>query len=161
MTTPIPYRIHQDTFQNALDVIGRWPEEASHVAQEYFRDNKDRLMAMDFRCFQELHTLLAIPEDPYYRITEPHTSADADFIASFCLLNVHFEELAETKNREERRTYLLNMLQRGDLVQWIELLRVLHSAVKDLNERGIVECDEQTELDLMDSVWNSWRRSSA
>ncbi len=87
-TTTTTLRIRETTFQDAFDQMSGWPLALGILGKAYFQDNKERLMTLDTRCFDELHALLDVPEDPstMYLGEPDDRNPDGYFYAKFYTL---------------------------------------------------------------------------
>lgn len=102
MNSTIPLRIREDTFQDALWQMSRWPTTVRTLGQTYFQENKERLMTLDAKCFQELHALLKVPEDAFCAMNlgvPDKRNPDGYFYAKFYLLSYPVLNMCEDCQR--------------------------------------------------------------
>lgn len=159
MTTTSTFRIREETFLDTFEQMSRWPIAVGTLGQSYFRDNKERLISLDVRCFRELHVLLDVPEDPFavYLGQPDSRNPDGHFYALFYTLGYPILAAAEEiKEKQKHETYS-RILREGKLVNWIEMLNAANAALNARVAAGIEDSDEHRELALMMNVWETWK----
>lgn len=157
MTTTL--RIREATFQDAYDQLNRWPTDLRIRSQEYFRNNKERLMTLDTRCFRELRILLDMPEDPQslFLGKPDNRYPDGYFYAEFYLLSYPILERAEQEQINQKCDNYLRILRNGELDTWIRLLNTANAALTARIEAGIEDSDDHREVMIMNTVWDKWK----
>lgn len=160
--TSTTLRIREETFQDAYEQMSRWPLTVGTLGQAYFRDNQERLMSLDLLCFQELHALLDVPEDPYamYLGNPDSQNPDGYFYAKFYTLGYPIlAEVEKTKEEEKKQTYR-RILHEGNLVAWVELFNTAIDAQAARIRAGIEDSDEHRNVTIMHEVWTEWKRET-
>lgn len=159
-TTTTTLRIREGTFQDVFEQMSHWPLTVGTLGRAYFQDNKERLMSLDAKCFQELHALLDVPEDSFYVMylgAPDSRNPDGYFYAKFYALGYPILAAAEKIKDEQKRQSYARILREGQMQNWIELLNTANAALNVRVAAGIEDSDEHHELELMMNVWDEWK----
>ncbi len=157
MTTTTRDRVPDSVYSHAYDEITEWPEPEASLARKFFQDNKERLLNADSNCIRELHALLNVPDRLIF--TYRSMTRGALFITEMQQFTEYFSEIvAEREYREKWASYRA-LLEKGELVKWMDALQAAREAVRIVDERGLLMTDQHAHLQLLDGVWAEWRKT--
>ena len=158
-TSTSTFRIREETFQDVVQQMNRWPVTVRELGQDYFTANKERLMTLDAGCFRELHVLLDVPEDPFAMyLGEPDARyPDGHFYALFYTLSYPILLKQETEMLKQKRDNYLRILREGNLVAWVDLFNTAIDAQAARVRAGIEDSDDHREVTIMREVWAEWK----
>lgn len=150
-------RVPESVYSLAYDGIDEWPEPEASVARKFFEDNKERLLNAEPKCFNELHALLKVPAR--FLFTYKGISCGGLFIMEMEQFTDYFSDLMAEREYNQKREFYRALLEKGELMKWMDALQAAREAVRIVDERGLLMTDQHAHLNLLDGVWAEWRKA--